>query len=40
MNPEEYKINSSLIQKNRITSGGLLPGVKYDNQLEKQQKLI
>lgn len=34
MNPEEFKINSSLIKKDRIQGGtGFLPGVKYDHQL-------
>lgn len=40
MNPEEFKINSSIIKKDRVHSGSLLPGVAYDHKLEKQQKLI
>ncbi len=33
MNPQEYKINSSLLNKDKIRPGGLLPGVAYDRQV-------
>jgi hypothetical protein len=40
MNPEEFKINSSLLKNERIHGGSLLPGVAYDRQVATQQRLI
>ena len=40
MNPEEYKINSPLLDKDKNHTGSLLPGVAYDRKAENQRKLI
>lgn len=40
MNPEEYKINHTLLNNDRIHTVAFPPGVAYDYKVDKQKMLI
>lgn len=40
MNPEEYKINHTLLNNDRIHTAAFPPGVAYDYKVDKQKMLI
>ena len=40
MNPEEYKINHTFLNNDRIHTATLPPGVAYDYKVDRQKMLI